>query len=165
VARLRGGGKSCLDKAYRLLARRPHSVHELTVKLKEAGYGAGEVDEVVRLLVEKGYLDDDAYCKGYAASRVDRMRLGPKRLRADLARKGFDEALVESALENVYGSDGGGEWDVAHEAARKKAAAFKPEMDAKEMKRKLFGHLVRRGFSTDVARGLALDMFDKLREG
>ena len=89
------------------------------------------------------------------------MRLGPRRLRGDLTRKGFDGELVETVLDEIYNT-GDDEMSVAMEAARKKAGSFKKGIDKNEMKRKMFDHLARKGFSLEIARRISLDMMDSV---
>lgn len=152
----------CVDQAYRYLARRDHSVHELRRKLAGKGYGEDEVERTLTGLVEKGYLDDEAYCRSYGTARLRRMRLGPARIRRDLARKGFDEKLVDTAVDEMY-EDGEAEIDVARDAAARKMRSIKPGVDEEEVRRKIYGHLVRRGFSGETARRIALDEFESLK--
>ncbi len=151
---------SCLAQAYRYLSRRDHSAHELRVKLRAKQFDKADIDKTIERLVERGYIDDIRYCLGFANARVKKMRIGPQRLRIDLMRKGFGDEIIEKALEAQYGADDG-EWRVAMEAARKKARTFKRGLDKKSMRRKLYDHLVRRGFSGETARGIA---FEKLEE-
>lgn len=152
---------SCADQAYRYLARRDHSVHELRRKLEGKGYAEDEVERTLNGLVEKGYLNDEAYCKNYGAARLRRMRLGPARIRRDLTRKGFDEKLVDTAVDEMYGG-GEAEMDVARDAAARKLRSLGPGVGAEEARRKIYGHLVRRGFSGETARRIALDEFESL---
>lgn len=154
---------TCLDRAYRLLARRQHSVFELREKLRAKGHDEGEVEDVVEKLSGLGYLDDESYCRRWAAARVEKARLGPMRLRMDLVRKGFEEDLIDDTVEGIFSADEK-ELEVAFEAAVKKARSFKPGTDIGEMRRRLFEALARRGFSADIARRMALDELEKIME-
>ncbi|VAX22705.1 hypothetical protein MNBD_NITROSPINAE01-308 [hydrothermal vent metagenome] len=150
---------SCFDQAVRYLSFRDHSAYELKNKLKLKEYTSDEISETLDRLMQGGYLDDAGYSARYAAFRVNRMRMGPKRVVIDLKRKGFSEIDTMAALLKVYGDDDN-ERNVAKLAAVKKIRSFKENMNKDLMKRKLYDYLMRRGFSADVSRGLALDGFD-----
>ncbi len=152
---------SCFDQAVRYLSFRDHSVFELTNKLKVKEYVNDEISETLDRLIEGGYLDDAVYSARYASFRVNRMRMGPKRVVVDLKRKGFSEVDTMAALFEVYGDDDS-ERNVAILAAEKKIRSFKKSMEKDLMKQKLYDYLVRRGFSSDVSRRLALDGFDEI---
>lgn len=151
---------SCFDQSARYLSLRDHSVYELTKKLETKEYTADEISKTLDRLLKGGYLDDSGYSVRYAASRVNRVRLGPKRVAIDLRRKGFSAVDMENALKEVYGGSDD-EHNVAKLAAIKKVRSFKVGMEQDLMKQKLYDHLVRRGFSPDVSRRLALDDFDE----
>lgn len=150
-----------MDHALALLARRPHSVREIEKKLGEKGHGREEIDAAVKRLLGLGYLDDESVCRDYASSRVRRARVGPARLRMDLARKGFEKGLIKRTLEEVYGEEGA-ELAIARRAAARKARSLKQGLGRDEMKIKIFDHLARRGFRMETARRLALDEFDEI---
>ncbi|MBI4665819.1 MAG: regulatory protein RecX [Nitrospinae bacterium] len=152
------GKLSCRGRALKILARRAHSVWELRAKLLAAEYGPPEVEQVIHRLLEGGFLNDAEYCRRYAAGRVDRMRVGPGKLRRELAAKGFDGQLIDETVSALFG-EAEEEYAVALEAAKKKFRFLKPGADAKTRKRKIFDHLVRRGFSMDTARRVVFERF------
>ncbi len=149
---------SCINNAYRLLARRSHSVYEMRQKLESRGYEKSEIDEVLRGLSAANYLDDAAYCRSFASARMNKMKLGPERIKSDLARKGFDGGLIAVTLAELF-KNSDDEMTVAIEAARKKLRSFRAGMDGSAMKRKLYDHLTRKGFSRETARNIALNEF------
>lgn len=140
------------------MARRSHSVFELRGKLGVRNYEQSEIDGAIARLIEAGYLDDAAYCRSYAEARIKRMRLGPGRIKIDLERKGFDDGLISETLSELF-KDDDSEMVVAIEAAKKKIRSFSHHTGESEMKRKLYDHLARRGFSQEMARRIALDQF------
>ena len=156
--------ESCLDKAYRLLAGRSHSVFEMRKKLGLRNYEQTEIDETIAKLLEAGHLNDAVYCRSYASARIKRMRLGPGRIKTDLKRKGFGEGLIDETLSELFADDDS-EMTVALEAARKKLRSLKNGTEETTMKRKLYDHLTRRGFSPEIARQIALDQFENVFSG
>lgn len=155
--------KACRYQALRFLARRDHSVFELTKKLESRDYSDDEINTAIASLAASGYINDKDYCDRYAKGRKMRNNLGPRRVDADLRRKGFAPALIKSALETLYGQEGE-EIVRAMAAAKKKSLSFSSDSKKEVMKKKLFDHLLRRGFSIEVARLVALDRFDECLE-
>ncbi|VAX18071.1 hypothetical protein MNBD_NITROSPINAE02-1614 [hydrothermal vent metagenome] len=154
---------SCIDQAFKLLALRSHSVYEMCEKLKVRDYDSGVIEKTVERLQKLGYLDDEKYSKAYAMARVERMRLGPKRIRTDLTKKGFPREVVSKTVYAIFGEDES-EMKTAILAAKKKLRTLKRGLDEGAVKRKLFDHLVRRGFSGDVSRRIALDNIGEISD-
>jgi regulatory protein len=79
------------------LSRRDHSAEELREKLRDKGYDATVVDELIeRLRVEK-LVDDSRYLENFVAYHAARGQ-GPNRIRMDLRRLGLPGAQVEESL-------------------------------------------------------------------
>jgi regulatory protein len=150
----------CLNRAIKLLALRPHSVRELETKLATKGFPEGEIANAVEWLSQRGYLNDGEFGIIYAKARVARARVGSARLKMDLQAKGLDGDVVDCALGHVYGSDGA-ELAVALDAAARKAGSLAPGTGTEAARKKIFDHLVRKGFSAELAR---LVVFEKFRD-
>ena len=92
------------DRAIKLLAARSRSVAELReLLLQGPGSSTIAVEEVVERLREYGYLDDERFAFGYASLKVKQRPLGRQRLKRDLSMKKVDRAVVDKALDLVYG--------------------------------------------------------------
>ena len=153
-----------LDRAFRLLSSRPHSEKEIRVKLATRGYPQEEIEKAVARLMELRYINDEELCPQHAQSRVTKANVGPARLRLELARKGFAEILIEKTVDELY-PQAQNELATAFRAAAKKIRTLKPGMDAQAARKKIFDHLLRKGFDMETARKVALDEFDTLMQG
>lgn len=83
--------------AVRLLSRREYARHELAQRLARKGYGRETVESVLARLEELDYLSDARFAEQFVRSRVDRGS-GPMKIRAELMKRGVDDADIESAL-------------------------------------------------------------------
>jgi len=154
----------CLAQCYTYLARRDHSCFELSEKLRRKGFEENAITETVAELVGRGYLNDRTFARSFAMAKVERLRLGPGRLRQELQRRGFSASLIDEVVEERF-PDGENEERAALEAARsrfsggRKRAGADEGADAKEdaMKKKIYDYLLRRGFTEGVCRVVALD--------
>ncbi|MDH5639430.1 MAG: recombination regulator RecX [Nitrospinota bacterium] len=152
-----------LDHAMRFLVSRPHSEKELRDKLASRGHLAVDIDTAIARLIELRYVNDEELCPRHAESRLQKAIVGPARMRVELARKGFGEALIEKTVDELYSGDQTVQ-AAAVRAARKKIRTFKPGLDGQSARRKLFDHLTRKGFDMETARKVALDEYDTLTE-
>jgi regulatory protein len=88
--------------ALRLLAGRAHSSGELREKLKRRAQNAGDVDTTIGRLKELGYLNDQRYAEGFAASRLAGEKFGKTRVIRDLRERRVAPALAQRTVEKVY---------------------------------------------------------------
>lgn len=132
-------------------------VEEVRRKLHEKGYGADITDDVIQRLTDYGYLDHEAYAKAYVESRFSGSGYGPRRLSADLTRRGVDRGIVNRVVSEAIEDDEPA--DAALRQGRKRWAALERETDPRKRKKKVLDFLVRRAFdfglARDVVEGLA----------
>ena len=129
--------KSAYASALTLLARRPHSIAELRMKLMRRGYSAEELGGTVERLTASGYLDDQAFAAGLVRRR--QQSRGSFAIGAELAAKGIAREVAGQALEQL---DLGSEIDAALHLTSRLGSPVDPRVLA----RKLAG----RGFSAQV---------------
>ncbi len=151
----------CLARAMRLLAARPHSVKELEKKLTARGFSEDDIRNAVEWLSQRGYLNDGDFGVKYAKMRVERARVGPARLKMDLMAKGLDGDVVSTAMSGVYGETGS-ELAVAMDAATRKARSLASGIGGEAAIKKIFDHLIRKGFSAELARRVVFEEFRKI---
>lgn len=99
-------GPSCLEKALGLLSRRPHFRGELTRKLRDRGFDPGEVDAVVSELERRGLIDDRRSAMELAGGSLRRKGYGPRRIRAELLRRGVEEGVAEAVAAEIFDAPG-----------------------------------------------------------
>ena len=137
---------SCRDAALAALGRRALTRRELTTRLLRKGYAVEEVERVVTALADRGLVDDARTAEQHVRSRGLR-GVGKRRVAAELAARGVPEANRSEALAGI---------DADEERLRLRAALVRRDavlptrLTGRERSRKLFDHLVRRGFSPDA---------------
>jgi regulatory protein len=140
-----------MSRALHLLSVRPQTEHELSTKLARGGFAAEVVEQVLARLREMGYINDAAFARQWVEERSRLRPVGRRALAAELARKGIDRELVESALA-LYGESA--ELAAARALATRAAARY-AHLPAPEQRRRCFVYLVGRGFDHDLARTAA----------
>lgn len=137
------GDRSCRESALALLARRSHTRRELTTKLRRKGFEAPEIAALLDDLALRGLLDDSKTASSLARSAAARGK-GTGRIRAELAAKGVSRSDVDAALSEL---DPGDEAASLRLALAKKRRSLSSGLTPAARSKKLFDHLVRRGFS------------------
>lgn len=104
------GEKAALKaKVLRFLAFRERSRREVTDRLTRYGAGPETADEIASWLEDLGYLDDERFARAYAREKAAG-GWGPRRIKAELFRKGLPAPVTDRILEelNEHGPEGAG---------------------------------------------------------
>jgi regulatory protein len=132
--------------AFLLLKFRLRSESELKFRLVRKGFSESLACATVDFLKEKKFIDDDLFARNWAVSRLKRP-FGLVRIRRELAQKGVPEAVVRGALDQV--KEGYREDKVVAQLAEKKFAQLKG-VEPLKARARVYGYLMRRGFSPEV---------------
>jgi len=135
------------EAALRLLARREHSVRELSRKLQRKGWPGREVEQIITELAEQGLQSDERFAESFARTRAEKA-YGPVRIRAELSERGIDRTLAQRAINEL-------DIDWLAQAAKWFARRY-GETRAEDFKEKSRRRqaLARRGFEESVIREL-----------
>ncbi len=138
------------DVALHYLKHRPRTAQEIRRRLERAGFDASSIQGVVAWLQEHGYLNDEAYAREYARNRLQHRGYGPRRLRAELQKRGISPDIIETALAEALRAVS--PIAVARHVGQKHwARLLQSEPDVRKRRRKLLNYLQRRGFTLEVA--------------
>lgn len=137
------------EAAIRLLAVRPRSTAELRARLRQKRIPEPQVRVVLRDLSAAGYIDDLAFARAWIAGRISSRRYGVRRLRWELREKGVPAALVDQAIQDVCGGEGGVtavEERSARALVERRLRAYRG-LASDRLARRIAGLLERRGFA------------------
>jgi len=129
-----------------LLATRWRSEHEVRRRLQAAGFPQEEVEEALAGLDRAGLIDDARFAREVVRDQSTRRRASARAMTAALRQKGVPAAIAETAVADA-GSDSDRALALAESRARRLTASG-PEAAY----RRLYGLLVRRGYTPEVAR-------------
>ncbi|MEO7921657.1 MAG: regulatory protein RecX [Thermoanaerobaculia bacterium] len=139
----RAAPASCRESALAMLARRAHTRLELQQKLRRKQFETDEIEAVLDRLAERGLVDDRKTASSIVRTQSARGR-GRGRLASELSAKGVSREDSAAALDEL---------DPAEEAANlarvlaRKARSLSASLTPQARSKKLFDHLVRRGYS------------------
>lgn len=160
--RVAGERGPAMSRALNLLGYRARAAGEVRERLLRSGYGEETTELVVERLGELGYLDDEEFAR--TAAREKSRKYGPRRIMTDLCRGGVDGEVAREAVEAQFPEDS--ELEAAREAARRRYnRSGSSGADAGAEARRVYGFLVRRGYSAGVCAEVAREYRDALRGG
>jgi regulatory protein len=139
-----------LTLAYRLLAMRDRTEHEIRAALGTEGIRTPEVvADIVDTLRRQGYLDDRRLAAGFMRFAAKHRPGGPHLARRKLRKAGVSEEIIEEEIREALPP--ARERELAEALARKKLRGTKSREQAV---RRVHGFLARRGFSESVVSAI-----------
>ena len=145
--RVAGERPLAMGRALNLLGYRARSEAEICDRLQRYGYVRETIDAVILRLGELGYLDDAGFAREMAREKA--RRYGPRRVSIELRKSGVGEALAREVVEEEFA----GRSEVGE--ARSAAARRYNERGSDAEARRVYGFLVRRGYSAGVCAQVA----------
>lgn len=142
-----------LDQALRYLGYRARSIDETRARLARSGHDEGVIDAVITRLLELGYLDDEAFALALARDLLNSPRpRGERAVLARLRKSGVDDLTSRRALESALEESEESPRDRVLRAAERWCRRLRPGEDRARARRRLWGHLLRAGFDSDLTR-------------
>jgi regulatory protein len=146
-ARVAGERPVAMGRALNLLGYRARSEAEIRERLGRYGYAGETIEAVVLRLEELGYLDDTEFARLKAREKA--RRYGPRRVSVELRKSGVGEELAREVVEEEFA--GRSELGEARSAAARRYNGRGSDAEA----RRVYGFLVRRGYSAEVCAQVA----------
>jgi regulatory protein len=146
-ARVAGERPVAMGRALNLLGYRARSEAEIRERLGRYGYAGETIDAVVGRLEELGYVDDAEFARMKAREKA--RRYGPRRVSVELRKSGVGEELAREVVEEEFA--GRSEVGEARSAAARRYNGRGSDAEA----RRVYGFLVRRGYSAEVCAQVA----------
>lgn len=143
-----------IQTSIRFVSYRPRSEKEirdfLTSKLKRwKTAGSFTLTKIIERLRELQYIDDEKFAKWWVEQRNRFRPKGTMLLVRELVQKGISREIIEEVLSESKGN----ETERAKNVALKKLTLLK-KLPKLEQKKKLYGYLGRRGYSSEVVHNV-----------
>ena len=147
TARVAGERPLAMGRALNLLGYRARSEAEIRDRLTRYRYVRETIDAVILRLKELAYLDDAEFARTKAREKA--RRYGPRRVSVELRKSGVGETLAREVVEEEFA--GRSELGEARSAAARRYNERGSDAEA----RRVYGFLVRRGYSAEVCAQVA----------
>lgn len=138
---------SLYQVAVKALARRARSIGEMRALLGRKKAAKQDIEAVLRRLKENGYLDDARFARSFITSRLENDRVGPRRVRHDLAARRVHPELAQKAIRAAY--EEVDERALLRDYLRRKVRLTKPPEKPSAVA-SLYRRLLRAGFASDT---------------
>lgn len=136
------------EYALNLLAARAYTERNLRRKLAQRGFSAGESDETIERLKEKGYVDDARYAAEFARQRLVVAGASVRRVEQDLAKKGISREVARGATEQILEEEPVDTISAIERIAKKRLLSA-GDLESHVLRRRVFGFLARKGYGID----------------
>lgn len=150
-------GETAYQKALHFLSYRPRSAREVRQNLLQRGCDEALVETTLQRLEENRLVADEAFARTWVENRNTFRPRSHSALRIELLRKGLDEELIRSVLDETVDEE-----TLAGEAARKQARRY-AALEWIDFRRKLGGFLARRGFSYNIIAPVVLKVWQEIQ--
>ena len=129
---------AAIERAYTILSSSDNSAAALQRKLTERGFLPTIAAEAAEYMQGKGYLNEPEACRRYVVQWAEKRHFGPRRILAELVRKGYPRSTAKEAI-TALEEDG----DLDFALVKEKLLATLPEGTPEEKIRAL---LYKNGF-------------------
>ncbi len=133
------------ERALNFLSYRARSEHEIRVKLRDKEIPDAIITHVLDRLRERNYVNDLEFAQMWVRNREEFRPRSRRVLQMELRQKGVAQDIIATVLTDLDELSG------ALEVARKYERKLKG-LESFAARRKLMGHLGRRGYGFDVIR-------------
>lgn len=150
-----------MEWMYRLFSVRQRSEKEVRdyFRIKNSEYRMKEKNEISQLVIDatvevlrrKGMINDLEFAKAWIEARRNSKQKGIKAIKAELFQKGIDKEIIEEVIGGRVA--GYSEEGLAKQALEKKMKNWR-NLDTKELKKKAYEFLLRKGFEYDVVKSV-----------
>jgi len=152
--------KTAFQTALKILSRRDYFVAELRERLAQKSFEPAEIDEALDRCSDIGLLDDERVARRFVELRAVPRGWGPRRLEAELRKRGADEGLAASAA-RLREDDLGRALDAALRKSELRAADGWWRLP--DRRARMISSLLARGFEASDAID-AVDELAQIRE-
>ncbi len=146
-----------LDRVFNFLSFRPRSQKEILNFLKRKQVGEQTQDLIIKKLADLKMIDDLAFASWWSEQRQTFRPEGQRLLKMELKNKGIAKEIIDQALKEQK--------PVSQLAMAEKLLAKKKnqlqKLSFEERKKKIYGLLLRRGFSYETVKKLIGRDFDE----
>jgi len=146
-----GAALAAYDRALNMLAFQPRSSRDLRRRLVQKGETEAHAEQAVERLVAAGLLDDAAFARQVARSKLLGQGASRRRLQQELFKRGVERGVADEAIGEVLSDELVDEGEVVERIARKKLRSLEG-LDEPSRRRRLYAFLARRGYDGDVIR-------------
>ena len=133
-----------------LVSLYPRTTSEIRRKLIDKGYQKEDIDQSIRELEKKEYLDDRSYAQKWIKQTLKNRPCGKILCKSQMLKRGLPEDIIDQELEENYSDER--EFAVAKKVTQEKIdiLSTRKNISQDKLKNKLAFFLKNKGFSTST---------------
>lgn len=138
------------DRSLKFLSYRPRSEKELSDWFMRKEVGEETKTLVLSKLKQQGFINDQEFARWWVEQRMSFHPTGTRLLKLELVKKGIPRGIIQEQLEQIIDDP-----DAVKVQAKKlieKKMKIWQDLPEQELRQKLYGVLVRKGFPWDVVK-------------
>lgn len=141
-----------ITKLERYCAYQDRCTQEVLTKLRSLQVEEKEAQQILRLLKNDGFVDDERYAQSYIRGKVGLKQWGKQKIRMSLLQKGIPKELIDKYLEHITPQQ---YTDNLQAAVRKWTQSHGPV--TQENITKLYRHLLSKGYTYEEIKGVSIE--------
>ncbi|NUO00752.1 MAG: RecX family transcriptional regulator [Saprospiraceae bacterium] len=142
----RTGKSEALQKLQRFCAYQDRCHSEVRSKLLELGVYGDDLGEIMVLLIEEDFLNEERFARSYARGKFRIKQWGRVRIRQELKRRQLSEYCIKAAFSEIDETE---YWDTLCKLLAKQQNLLKGG-DERTRRDKLFRHALQKGYEAEL---------------
>jgi len=148
--------ENCFQKALKYIAFKPRTQSDVINKLRKYDFVEETIQNTIKLLLEKGYIDDHSFAKSWIENRSNFKPRSKKLIAWELRNKKVSREIIDQVSGEMPEDD-----ELAKLAAEKYSRRLS-ECDEEVFSKKLSGYLLRRGFTYSTIKPIVQQSWNNL---
>ena len=140
-----------LSKIERYCAYQDRCTQEVVTKLRSWKIEEQELRQVLQILKNDGFIDDERYVQSYIRGKINTKQWGMQKIRMGLLQKGISKNLIDKYIEDINPEQ---YTDNIQASIRKWTQSHGPV--TQENITKLYRHLMAKGYAYEEIKGIEL---------
>ncbi len=138
--------------ALRFRSIRPRSEYEIRQQLRKKGFDEAMIEKAMDFLTRNNLLDDAEFARMFCRDRLALKPVGKSVLKQLLYKKGISKEIIESVTNNFFSQETEKELALKEAEKKYKRVSSLPPLTATK---RIFDHLVRRGYNSSLSLSIA----------
>lgn len=140
--------KMALEKGAHYCAYQERSQQEVRKKLFSLKLDSEDVEEVIMLLIQNDFLNEERFAKTYSRSKFNQNKWGRKKIKEGLKQKNISERCIQYGLNEIDEEE---YRDVLKTLLERKRNTIK-DKNHWILKKKLLNYAIQKGFEYEIAQ-------------
>ena len=148
--------ENCYQKALKYIVFKPRTQSDVVNKLRKYDFDETTIKTTIRLLIEKGYINDHTFAQNWVENRSNFKPRSKKLITWELRNKKVSEEIINQIAGEMPDDN-----ELAKLAAEKYSRRLS-EFEEEVFIKKLSGYLLRRGFSYSTIKPIVQQSWNNL---